>query len=73
MSVDVKKIGLREIGYIIGLVFSLSGIYYTLDNRISNLEKEQIGLNKKLDEVQKLTKTIYLGLIASGAIKPPSN
>lgn len=72
MSLDVKKIGLRDVVYIIGLVFSLTGMYFTMDGRISKLESEYVGLKQTVNEVQKLTKAIYLGLIASGDIKPPS-
>jgi len=71
MILEKKMFGIKDVIYAVGLVFTLSGMYYTMDARVTKLESEQIGLKQTVDEVQKLTKTIYLGLIAKGVIDPP--
>lgn len=73
MGLEKKQFGIKDLIYFIGLVFSLSGMYYTMDARITLLESDQVTIRKTVEDNAKLTKTIYLGLIAKGVIDPPSN
>lgn len=70
-SLDKKGFSAKDVIYIVILVLSLAGSHYTVDARITMLEQENIGLRQNVESNGKLIKTIYLGLIASGAIKPP--
>lgn len=70
-TLDKKGFSARDVIYIVALVLSVAGSHYTVDARITKLEQESIGLKQTVEANGKLIKNIYLGLIASGAIKPP--
>lgn len=71
MSLDKKGFSARDVVYIVGLVLGIAGSHFAMDARVSKLEQANTGLKQTVEANGKLIKTIYLGLIASGAIKPP--
>lgn len=71
MILEKKQFGVKDVVYLIGIIFSLSGMYYTLDNRISNLEQNEKSLKQTVEENAKTLKVIYFGLVAKGIIDPP--
>ena len=73
MSTERKMFGVKDVVYLLGLVVTLSGGYYTMDGRVSKLEESEKSLKQTVEENAKTLKIIYFGLVAKGIIDPPSN
>ena len=72
-SLDTKlSFTLKDMIYIMVITVSIIGNYYSTDLRLFLVEKSVSAIEKQVDENSKLTKAIYIGLVAKGIIKPGS-